>query len=61
MADALDRGHKGGVDIKKIAVTRKDVTIKIHSRTGADLEVLRVEQKKAIFEEVFRRRLTVSQ
>lgn len=60
VADALDRGHHGGFTIRRIRTTKSKVQIYYHSRVAADLELLRVEQKKSLFEEVFGRHLVLS-
>ena len=63
IADALDRGHKSSVKIKSIHIERSTVTIAIQSgrngKIAADLEVLRVEQKRDLFEQVFGKSLLV--
>jgi exopolyphosphatase/guanosine-5'-triphosphate,3'-diphosphate pyrophosphatase len=59
IADALDRGHKTNVKVKQVRVTPRQVEIRL-SGSVADLELLRVEQKKALFEKVFGRELVVS-
>ena len=63
IADALDRGHKSSVKIKSIQIARSIVTISIESgrngKTASYLEVLRVEQKRDLFEQVFHRSLVV--
>jgi exopolyphosphatase/guanosine-5'-triphosphate,3'-diphosphate pyrophosphatase len=60
LADALDRGHKGTVEIASVRADRKTVRIRIKSRAAPDLELLRVEQKKQLFEQVFKRQVVVS-
>lgn len=57
LADALDRGHRGNTDIKSVRVTNSAVTIQLDTRESLDLELLRVEQKKELFESVFARKL----
>jgi exopolyphosphatase / guanosine-5'-triphosphate,3'-diphosphate pyrophosphatase len=60
VADALDRNHRGQVSIASVKTTRNQITIKIRAKRGTgDLELLRVEQKKALFEQTFRRELVV--
>ncbi len=58
LADALDRGHKSNVRIKRVRLTRREVHLHL-SGTAVDLELLRVEQKKGLFEQVFDRKLVV--
>ena len=57
VADALDRGHKSSVRIKKISVSAKQVRLTLTGKGAIDLELLRVDQKKALFEQVFGREL----
>ncbi len=57
VADALDRGHRGGVLLKDVRVARQQVTLILDPRGSSDLEMLRVEQKRDLFEETFGRRL----
>lgn len=59
VADALDRGHKGLVSIRGARVERRRVTLEVATRSAADLEILRVEQKKDLFEDVFGRELAI--
>lgn len=60
VADALDRNHRGQVTVARVKVARDAVILTIRAKRGSgDLELLRVEQKKAHFEETFRRRLIV--
>ncbi len=64
MADALDRGHKGMVKIKAIKLLRGDVKLTLEpggpgAKGSIDLELLRIEQKKELFENVFGRELVV--
>jgi exopolyphosphatase/guanosine-5'-triphosphate,3'-diphosphate pyrophosphatase len=60
VADALDRNHRGQVAIASVRVSRTGIAIAIRAKRGSgDLELLRVEQKKALFEATFRRRLVV--
>jgi exopolyphosphatase/guanosine-5'-triphosphate,3'-diphosphate pyrophosphatase len=67
VADALDRGHRNVVRIARISNVGKgksrvvrlrltSTTVKA-AREGMDLELLRIEQKKALFEQVFDRKL----
>jgi exopolyphosphatase/guanosine-5'-triphosphate,3'-diphosphate pyrophosphatase len=59
IADALDRNHKALVSLKSIKISSKEVTLGILSKAAADLEILRIEQKKDLFEKTFKRRLAV--
>ena len=56
VADALDRGHKSGVRIKSVLLDRDKVRLVLTGKS-IDLELLRVEQKRVLFEQVFGRRL----
>lgn len=60
LADALDRGHKSTVDVASVRAVRREVRIRLRSRGAPDLELLRVEQKKQLFEQVFKRRVVVT-
>lgn len=57
VADALDRAHRGGVILKDVRVARQQVSLVLDPKGSTDLEILRVEQKRDLFEEVFGRRL----
>lgn len=59
VADALDRSHKSLVKIKDVRIDRTEVRIRVSGKTATELEILRVEQKKDLFERVFHRRLTI--
>ncbi len=56
IADALDREHKGNVQIHRISLSPGKVRLFVSGK-NIDLELLRLEQKKSLFEEVFRRQL----
>lgn len=60
VADALDRSHKRAVRITAVRVEKKKVKLQLSAKNAMDLELLRVEQKKALFEEVFKRELVVN-
>lgn len=59
VADALDRGHKSNIHIQKIRLLPGKVRISI-SGPSTDLEILRLDQKKALFEKIFRRQLCIA-
>ncbi len=59
IADSLDRGHKNAVQEIGIRVEKKRVVIKLKGKSSVDLELLRLEQKKQLFEEVFKRALVI--
>ena len=58
VAAALDRGHKSSARIKQVLTDKDKVRISLTGKS-VDLELLRVEQKKALFEQTFHRRLVV--
>jgi exopolyphosphatase/guanosine-5'-triphosphate,3'-diphosphate pyrophosphatase len=61
IADALDRNHRGLVTIASVRVQPKQIHLRLRAKKGGgDLELLRVDQKKALFEQVFKRKLVVS-
>lgn len=58
LADALDRGHRGQTQISEVKVNRNAITVGIRSEKGPlDLEFLRLEQKKDLFEKVFHKEI----
>ena len=57
LADALDRSHKNSLKLKKAKVSRAHVEIMFQSRSTCDLELLRFEQKKVLFEMLFKREI----
>jgi exopolyphosphatase/guanosine-5'-triphosphate,3'-diphosphate pyrophosphatase len=57
VADSLDRGHKGFVDITGVSMDRKTVTLRLLGSSASDLELLRLEQKRDLFEKTFRKNL----
>jgi exopolyphosphatase/guanosine-5'-triphosphate,3'-diphosphate pyrophosphatase len=59
VADALDRSHKRVLKVRDVKIDRKGVHILVSARIGIDLELLRVEQKKELFEQIFKRPLDV--
>ncbi len=59
VADALDRSHQADPCLRDVKLKRGMVELKLDPRKSSDLEVLRVEQKKELFEEMFRRKLVV--
>ncbi len=59
IADALDRGHQTQVRIKSVQTAGKTVKIRISGRSAVDLELLRVDQKKTLFEQTFGKGLVV--
>jgi exopolyphosphatase/guanosine-5'-triphosphate,3'-diphosphate pyrophosphatase len=59
VADALDRSHKRLLKIRNVRINPKSVRLLVSARNGIDLELLRVEQKKSLFEQVFQRSLVI--
>ncbi len=57
IADALDRGHQGTVRIRKISIRGKNVHLSVSGQGPIDLELLRIEQKKDLFEALFKKKL----
>jgi len=55
IADACDRTHKSSLKLKSTRTTRAQVEIRYASKTPCDLELLRFEQKKTLFEQLFRK------
>jgi exopolyphosphatase/guanosine-5'-triphosphate,3'-diphosphate pyrophosphatase len=54
MADACDRTHKKTMKLKRVKRRGSILEIKFASKTPCDLELLRFEQKKSLFEQLFR-------
>jgi exopolyphosphatase/pppGpp-phosphohydrolase len=59
LADALDRGHRAYAHITSVRITSSTVSLTLTTDESLDLELLRVEQKKELFEKVFGRKLVV--
>ena len=57
LADALDRSHSSHLKLTGIKISPTQVTLQIQSPETPDLELLRTDQKKAVFERVFGRTL----
>lgn len=60
MADAFDRTHKNPLQLKKAKVGRSRVELRFKSKGPCDLELLRLEQKKALFESLFDREVVAT-
>lgn len=52
VADALDRGHRAHLRLAGVRRDGRRVTLLVHG--ASDLEILRLDQKKELFEKVFR-------
>jgi len=59
MADAIDRTHKEALKLKKAVIKKKSIEIRFSSRYPCDLEILRFEQKKSLFELLFKREVVL--
>ncbi len=59
VGDALDRGHTSTVKIARVQTDLKKVRIFLSGRAPMDLEMLRIDQKKQLFEQIFKRTLVV--
>lgn len=57
--DALDADPKSAVVIKRVSVTKTAVRISFSGGTSTDLEIFRVEPRKAFFSSIFKRSLEV--
>ena len=60
LADACDRTHKGILKLKKPKITRAKIEVKFTSKGPCDLEMLRFEQKKQLFEHLFHREIELN-
>lgn len=59
VAVAIDRGQPGFLRIKKLRILRGKIELVVQSKTAPDLELLRVDQKKGLFEVTFKRPLKI--
>lgn len=59
LADSLDRTQKSAIQLTGLRTSRHEITLRVRSQTDCDLETLRVEQKKDLFEKVFRKKLNL--
>ena len=60
MTDALDRNHKEVLKLRKPKISRAKIELKFASKTPCDLEILRFEQKKTLFESLYKRPISLS-
>jgi exopolyphosphatase/guanosine-5'-triphosphate,3'-diphosphate pyrophosphatase len=60
ISDSLDRTHKEVLKLKAPKILRSKVELRFSSKTPCDLELLRFEQKKILFEELFKREINLS-
>lgn len=60
MADAIDRTHKKVLTLKKAKIGRSLIELTFTSKYPCDLEILRFEQKKTLFEVLFKKEITLS-
>ncbi len=61
VVDALDRGYQRRKPLAGVSVSSKRVCFKFDRRTVTNLEWLRLEQKKKLFESVFKRAVEVAE
>lgn len=57
IADALDVRKKNHIKVRKLMLTQGSAKLILSGRGATDLEVLRIEQKKSLFEKTYRRQL----
>jgi exopolyphosphatase/guanosine-5'-triphosphate,3'-diphosphate pyrophosphatase len=57
IADSIDRTHKKVLSLKKVRLGRSEVTLKFTSKYPCDLEILRFDQKKNLFEALFKKEI----
>jgi exopolyphosphatase/guanosine-5'-triphosphate,3'-diphosphate pyrophosphatase len=57
IADSCDRTHKGALKLKKPKISSSKIELKFSSKGPCDLELLRFEQKKVLFEQLFHREI----
>lgn len=60
LADSLDRTHKSPLQLKKKKISKSKVELLFKSKSPCDLEILRFDQKKNLFESVFKREVFLS-
>lgn len=57
LSDAFDRAHKSHLKLVGVQKHGSTLDIRFKSKKTCDLELLRVEQKKSLFEEVFKKKI----
>jgi exopolyphosphatase/guanosine-5'-triphosphate,3'-diphosphate pyrophosphatase len=57
LADAMDRTHKQTLQLKKKKISARQIDLSFKSKSPCDLEILRFEQKKTLFETLFKREI----
>jgi exopolyphosphatase/guanosine-5'-triphosphate,3'-diphosphate pyrophosphatase len=57
IADACDRTHKGALKFRSARTAKRTVELRFSAKTPCDLELLRFEQKKVLFEQLFHKSL----
>jgi exopolyphosphatase/guanosine-5'-triphosphate,3'-diphosphate pyrophosphatase len=60
MADACDRTHKKAMRLKRVKTKGRTLEITFSGKTPCDLELLRFEQKRSLFEALFHREVNLS-
>jgi hypothetical protein len=58
IADALDVRKKNQIKIDKLLLTPTSAKLVLSGKGATELEILRIEQKKSLFEKVYHRQLT---
>jgi exopolyphosphatase/guanosine-5'-triphosphate,3'-diphosphate pyrophosphatase len=61
VATVLDRGYQLNVQIQKISLPQGRVQLWLAKKEASELEILKIEQKKKLFEKVFGRQLVIRQ
>jgi len=60
IADSIDRTHKASLELKRKKISPRKVELFFKSKQPCDLEVLRFEQKKNLFEQIFRKEILLT-
>jgi exopolyphosphatase/guanosine-5'-triphosphate,3'-diphosphate pyrophosphatase len=59
IADSIDRTHKYSLQLKRLKIARSKVDLFFKSKHPCDLEMLRFDQKKNLFELIFKREINL--
>ncbi len=57
LADSMDRTHKESLLLKQKKISARKIDLLFKSKTPCDLEILRFEQKKTLFESLFKKEI----
>lgn len=60
IADSCDRTHKKAMTLSRSKIKKRMIDLKFKSKSPCDLEILRFEQKKTLFEQLFRVEMTLT-